>query len=123
MTTPGELPEAPMAFVDTNDSSQGVHAISSHLNPRYLLKLRKESKALKITDFIYSLKDGEHEEVISKDPKNESTVILRTNATKKVSLDNVMPSQWASANNRILAELIERKELTSLNEVMAYLEY
>ena len=32
--------------------------MASNLNPRFLFKLRKESKALKITDFVYSVDEG-----------------------------------------------------------------
>ena len=32
--------------------------MASHLNPRFLLKLRKESKAIEITDFVYSEDEG-----------------------------------------------------------------
>ena len=119
----GISPLSSLSNAQVSEPGYGVENMASHLNPRFLLKLRKESKALEITDFVYSVDEGEREEVISKDPNSDSTFILRTNSSKKERLENVMRSQWASANNRILAELLEKREITSLDEVMAYLLY
>ena len=53
--------------------------LASHLNPRFFLKLRKVSKA----DFVYSVDEGQREDVNSKDPNSDSTFILRTNSSKE----------------------------------------
>ena len=118
-----EIPGAFSGNLGRDSMGHGVSTRASHLNPRYLLKLRRESKALQIPDFVYCLDDGEREEVISRDPGSNSTFVLRTNSSKREKLENVMPSQWASANNRILAELIDKQEITSQDEIMSYLEY
>ena len=89
------------------------------LNPlSYLGKSCKAAKYLDIIDFLAD-REGTSEQVIGQADGTE--VIVKT-TTKKVKLEQVTQIQWATANIRILVELLCRGELnsSSLLDYMAY---
>ena len=74
----------------------------------------------KITDFVDSIIQTNHEEVLT---ENSVSRLLINYGPKRIKLEDVSVPQYVVAALRILYQLVETNQLSSYNEIQHYLAY
>ena len=111
-----------------NDLLPGVLAMSTKdttepgTGYRYDSSMGKTKKALRIPDFVTTNLNVFEEDRMEEIGSCKGGKIMIDRNTKPKVADITLP-EWISANARILLELIDRKEIVSMDEVKQYIEY
>ncbi len=117
----GQVDSTPMPKIPVYPSP-GASCLGVDLDPRvHLTPAKGKTPYLRIVDFLGGNYASLNEEEVLLSGDSDMRIVLQSTG-KKPDLSKVSPSQWAAANNRIQAALLESGQLRA-EDIGFYLAY